>query len=119
MDRRLHERVNVQFEARITNLNDPGHSACGTVSDISRSGISVTMPMQLATGDMVELEMADSTLCGHVVYCNPEGALFRTGVEVELVRLGETALSQLLQRTLIEAMPSLPGIEPAQAYADN
>lgn len=116
MDRRLHERVTVQFEAKITRLNHLEHSAFGNVSDISSRGISAALPMQLAPGDLVQVEMADCLLSGHVVYSNPEGSLFRTGIEVDQIRLGSTDLSHLLQRTLSQAMPGTPGLEHSETY---
>ncbi|HEY1759261.1 MAG TPA: PilZ domain-containing protein [Bryobacteraceae bacterium] len=80
MERRAHERHKVGFETKITVLDDLGHSAFGRASDISRSGISVVLPLQLKAGDLVELELADSFLYGHVVYSSPYTALFRTGI---------------------------------------
>jgi hypothetical protein len=118
MEQRLHDHFRIQFEARVTNLSSREHSACGRVSEISESGISVDLPLQLTPGDEVQLEMADSVLSGHVVYSNPESSLFRTGIAVEQVRLGVTDLSRLLQRTLIEAMPGTPGVEPSDTYLD-
>ena len=117
MDRRLDERVQVQFEARVTGLSGREPPALGRVLDISRSGISVAVPLQLAPGDLVELEMADSVVTGRVVYCNRVNSQFRIGVGVEHVRLGETGLSNLLQRTLIEALPDTPGLEPTGTYS--
>ena len=116
MERRLHERVTVRFEAKVTELNNLKLSACGMVSDISEAGICVAIPLQLAPGDLVQLEMADSVLRGHVVYSRSESSLFRTGIEVERVRLGATEISQLLQRTLSEAMPGAPGLDRSETY---
>lgn len=114
MDRRLHERVTVQFEAKVTKLSEVEQSTYGRVSDISNSGLSVVIPIQLAPGDLIRLEMADSVLNGHVIYSKTEGCLFRTGIEVEQVLLGDTGLSQLLQRTLRETMSGAPGLEPSE-----
>ena len=110
---RPHDYFRVQFEARVTKLGNGGRPGCGRVSEISQSGISVDLPFQHAAGDPVEVEMADSVLFGHVVYSNPESSLFRTKIEVKWVRLGGTALSHLLQRTLMETMPGNPGLEPS------
>ncbi len=60
MERRLHPRARVQFETRVTNLRTK-QSVLGRTCDISESGISVVQPLQLAAGDVVELEMADSS----------------------------------------------------------
>ena len=112
MERRLHPRASVQFETRLTNVLTR-QSVLGRTCDISESGISVVQPLQLAAGDVVELEMADSTLAGRVAYSNPEGNEFRLGIEVQRVQLGDSSLSSLLQQTLWETMPTLPGVEYA------
>ena len=89
----------------------------GHVSDISNSGISVVLPFQMAAGDLVELEMADSTLYGNVIYSNPgDNSSFRTGIEASRVLLGSTDLSSILQRVLMEAVPKMPGLLPSDAY---
>ena len=111
MERRLHPRMNVQFEAKVTNRSRPEQSYLGRLSDLSESGISVLLPFQLAPADVVELEVADSLLVGRVIYSNPENSLFRVGIEIQKVQLGNSDLSNLLQRTLMESMPSVPGVE--------
>lgn len=113
MERRLHPRARVQFETRVTNLRTR-QSVLGRTCDISESGISVVQPLQLAAGDFVELEMADSTLAGRIAYSKPEGTGFRMGIEVQRVHLGDSNLSNLLHRTLVETMPMLPGVEYAE-----
>ncbi len=109
MERRTEERYEVRFETKVTAR---GQSVSGRVSNISESGISVGLPFQLSPGDAVELEMADSTVYGHVVYSNKESDYFRTGIHASRVALGETSLSSLLQRVLIETLPLTPGLEP-------
>jgi hypothetical protein len=118
MERRGDERFKVQFETRVTVLGDQRHSALGRVTDISNSGISVELPFQLAEGDLVELEMADSTVYGQVVYSNHESPLFRTGIEASRVLLGGTELSSILQRVLLETLPEMPGLETSGARRD-
>jgi hypothetical protein len=116
MERRSAERYNVQFETRVTVLGDQRHSALGYVADISNSGISVDLPFKLAAGDMVELEMADSTVYGQVVYSTADNSAFRTGIEARRVLLGSTDLSGILQRVLMETLPSMPGLLPTEAH---
>jgi hypothetical protein len=110
MERRADERYQVRFEARVTALGDQKHSAVGRVSDISNSGISLDLPFQLAAGDMVEIEIADSTLYGHVIYSQQDNLSFRTGIEASRVVLGATGLSTILQRTLMENLPEIAGL---------
>jgi hypothetical protein len=120
MERRLHERYQVHFEAKVTVVKNRERFALGQVTDLSKAGISVSLPLQLEPGDQVQVEMADSVLTGHVEYCNPESGKFRIGIEVERVRLGGTGLSSLLQRTLLEEMPGVPGLEPtAEALSES
>jgi hypothetical protein len=111
MDRRLHPRAQVHFEARVTNRTTPEQSSTGEICDMSEKGISVILPLEFAPADLIELETADSILTGRVVYSNPEGSRFRVGIEIQKVQLGHSDLSNLLQRTLMESMPSVPGVE--------
>lgn len=116
MERRLHERTEVQFETKVTNLKSE-KSCFGRTSNISESGISVIQPMQLAADDLVQLEMADSVAVGRVVYSKPEGAEFRIGIVMRQIQLGNSSLSSLLRRTLLDAMPGVPGLEPVETDA--
>ena len=116
MDLRFRDSLRIQFEARVAKLSNPEVFALGPVSEISESGISVNLPLQFATGELVQVEMADSVLLGHVLYSNQEGSLFRTRIDVEKVRLGTTGLSHLLQRILLESMPGIPGLEPTETH---
>jgi len=114
MERRTEERYEVRFETKVTAT---GQAALGRVSNISSSGISVDLPFQLAAGEAVQLEMADSTIYGHVIYSQPLDEAFRTGIHASRVALGGTSLSSLLQKTLLESMPLVPGLEPpAEVY---
>lgn len=113
MDRRLHPRAQVHFETKVTNLNTQ-QSVLGRTCDISESGISVVQALELVAGDQVQLEMADSVLSGRVAYANREGEGFRVGIEVQKVHLGDSSLSSLLQKTLEESMPTLPGVEDVE-----
>jgi hypothetical protein len=83
---------------------------------MSKSGISVILPLPFAPADAVQLEMADSILLGRVVYSNPEGSQFRIGIEVDRVELGDSDLSNALQETLRETMPNTPGVEHSEIY---
>jgi hypothetical protein len=110
MERRLHQRYQVQYEARVTKRGQR-ESSRGRVLDISQTGMSVDLPVQLAPGDAVQLEMADSVVTARVAHSTPDGAGYRTGIEVIRVTLGATDLSYLLQRTLLEVMPTTLGLE--------
>ena len=108
----------VQFEAKVTSVADRKQSAVARISNIRDSGIKVDLPFQLAAGDSVELEVADSTLYGRVIQSRPHNSLFRTAIEPVKIVLGGTDLSVLLQRVLLEALPEIPGLEPSEAPLD-
>src|SRR5580698_2033586 len=105
MERRLHQRYQVQYEARVTKRGQR-EASHARVLDISQTGMSLEMPIQLEQGDAVQLEMADSVVTARVAHSTPDGSAFRTGIEVIRVTLGATDLSYLLQRTLLEVMPA-------------
>ena len=116
MERRLHPRTLVHFEAKVTNLRAREKASWGRVCDMSKSGITVVPPLQFAPADLVQLEMADSVLLGCVVYSIPEDSQFRTGIVVQRVQLGDSDVSNLLQETLRETIPSTPGVEHSEIY---
>ncbi len=116
-ERRLHQRYQVQYEARVTKRGQR-ESTRGRVLDISQSGMSLDLPIQLEPGDAVQLEMADSVVTARVAHSTPEGSSYRTGIEVIRVTLGATDLSYLLQRTLLDVLPATPGLETVEARWD-
>jgi hypothetical protein len=118
MERRAEHRYDVQFEARVTPIGDGSHSGVGLIADISNSGISVCLPVQMPAGDMVSVQIADSVVYGHVIYSKPDGSSYRTGIEAVRVLLGGTDLSSLLGRILMETLPGIPGLEPSAARRD-
>ncbi len=116
-------------------MANPGLTVSGETLDISESGIGVCMPIQLSSGSLVQLEIADSVLYGFVAHSRewapmtepsfarnkswvgetesntatvPSiGRVFRTGIEVVEVLIGTSGLSQLLRENFEERMPNL------------
>jgi PilZ domain len=107
MERRLDPRYPADLSVWVSDLLKPGHSAAGTICDISASGIGVVSPLPLAAGDVVRLDVAESVLFGIVTYATAGEAGSRTGIEVQRVLLGDSDLSRLLQRVLHEEMPAV------------
>ncbi len=143
LDRRLYERAPVAFQVRVICVTNPEMSASGEATDISKSGIGITLPLQFAAGSLVQLEIADSSLCGFITYSRkwtapsdtpfarnkvwvggpesseygapPGTAVYQTGIEVVEALIGVSGLSQLLQITLEHAMPHLQLAHTEQA----
>jgi hypothetical protein len=107
VDRRFHERYPAGLQVRVTSVDDPSLSASGDVCDVSGSGISAYLPLQLTVGSAVKLTVHDSVLFGFVAHSEPDRSYFRTGISVLQVLIGGSNLSQLLKATIEEAMPEV------------
>jgi len=99
------------MQVRVTAVDNPELSASGQACDVSQSGISVYLPLQLTTGSAVRLNIEDSVLFGFVAYSEPERSYFRTGIELLQALIGGSDLSQLLKATLEEVVPEVPLLE--------
>ena len=135
MEKRHSYRQSIAFQVRVTLLANPGITVSGETLDISESGIGVCLPIQLSSGSLVQLEIADSVLYGFVAHSrewapmsepsfarnkswvgesesntattSSIGRFFRTGIEVVEVLIGTSGLSQLLRANFEERMPNL------------
>jgi len=109
-ERRYHPRLPVEFQVRVSVVDGEPTAVVGRLVDISKSGISVLLPVAVSAGLRVKVELSDASLLGRVVYANPGNATdsgavakFRTGIEVEQVSIGNSDLSALLKSLLEEA----------------
>jgi hypothetical protein len=146
MEKRHSYRQPLAFQARVTAMANPGMTVSGETLDMSESGIGVCLPLQLAPGSLVQLEIADSVLYGFVAnsrewapMSEPSfarnkswigetessgapapslGRFFRTGIEVVEVLIGTSGLSQLLKANFEERMPSLQMTYSGQSCED-
>ena len=146
MEKRHSYRQPVAFQVRVTAMANPGTTVLGETLDMSDSGIGVCLPLQLAPGSLVQLEIADSVLYGFVAntrewapMSEPSfarnkswigesesstaaapslGRFFRTGIEVVEVLIGTSGLSQLLKANFEEKMPNLQMTFSGQSCKD-
>ncbi|MDP9114797.1 MAG: hypothetical protein M3O20_14105 [Acidobacteriota bacterium] len=107
MEQRIHDRLPVVWQVRVTDLATPECSASGDAIDLSESGIGIYLPLQFMPGTAVKMDIKDTVLYGFVAYSCAERSFFRTGIEVVEVLLGTSGQSQLLKAALEEAMPKL------------
>jgi PilZ domain len=110
VDRRFDHRYFTDAEIAVTTLSDPGRYAHGRMTDLSNNGMAVLVPLELAEGDIVQLQIGDSTLFGFVVHSAREGDSFRAGIELQRVLIGGSDLSKVLYGALRQVMPELPGV---------
>lgn len=107
VDRRTQERHPTDFQVRVTAVDNPALTASGQAFDVSQTGISVYLPLQLTPGIAVRLITNDSVLFGFVTHSEPERSYFRTVITVLQVLVGGSDLTQLLKATQEEAMPEV------------
>ena len=100
MDRRFHQRHSTDLPVLLTQL-DGNAEVTGQLEDISDSGICSLFPEPLEPGAIVKLEILGLTLYGHIVYSNPDDAVFRTGIFVEPALLDSSNITELVQNYLI------------------
>lgn len=113
MSLRLHERVPADTEVRIKNLTQPDQTGKGWILDISESGVALLLRTRATSGDIVQLDVADCELFGHVIYVLEENEAFRTGIAVEQVLLGRSDLTRLVQ-AMSKGTPKVPDQAPAE-----
>lgn len=116
MDRRLHDRLPLNLEARVINITESGRRDAAVLSDVTAAGICLRMSAPASVGDLVRVEFPEGTAFGQVIYMTAESSGFRCGVEVFDVLLGESDLARLIQQTLRpDTSDPRPAAEPPQA----
>lgn len=115
---RQHPRFAVQLEAR---LEASGRSALATTKDVSRGGICLVCPMEVAAGSDIKLALSlklgatsfseSLELVGRTIWCTPVGQGYQVGAvftDMSPVKLGYLEMFlRFLQQEI-----SLAGAEP-------
>jgi PilZ domain len=115
MERRFDQRHAIgaglpELSVHVTDLAKPERRGNGHMTDISESGMGVIVPFELASGDIVQIDVDDSTLFGFVMHAQPEGSRYRAGIELQRVLMGGSDLSRVLHLALRRSLPELPGV---------
>ena len=110
MDRRYDPRYFSEIDVRVTDLANPERAGGARMTDISESGMGVTAPFELAEGDIVQLDVEDSTLFGIVVHAGRDDSGWRAGIEIQRVLMGGSDASRVLQVALRQMLPHIPGV---------
>ena len=113
VDRRLHARHPVDFDARVTDITSPDCVLRGRVVDISESGVCTNLTSPMSPGAIVKIEIADCALFGQISYCYQEGSAYFAGLEVVRVLIGDSELARLVNNLLVETLPHTPGVRVA------
>jgi hypothetical protein len=107
--RRDHHRYPAYFNITLTDLAERDPPITAFITNVSPSGVCVVLPVALSTGQAVRMRIAQTVVCGEVVYSNAEGDYFRTGIRV-LPPVSGTGVSELLREMWIELLPTVPVI---------
>lgn len=115
MERRFDRRYLIglglaSVPVRVTDLSKPERTADGQMTDISESGMGLTVPFELAAGDILQIEVEDTRLFGIVAHASQGTPQCQAGVELQRVLIGASNLSSVLRRTLRQVLPELPGV---------
>jgi PilZ domain len=109
MDRRIDERYETHLSVTVTDMLAQERVAVGEIIDISTSGVCAKLSLEFAPGAIVKVDVGDSSLFGHVMYCEGDRT-FRTGIEVLHVLIGESNLARLVNAILAQNLPNTPGV---------
>ena len=96
MERRHDSRIPTDLPVTVLHLDDDTETTGGLL-DISESGICAHLPTSLAPGSMVQVNVLEVSLYGEIVYSQPDGDGFRTGIFVEQVLLETSNVSKIVE----------------------
>jgi hypothetical protein len=87
VDRRSEARYPTQDPAEIEILPGPTEPIYGTILDVSRSGLRVTLPQRIDRGQHIKVKLRDNVIFGEVRYCRAVSGAFQAGIRIQdLVR---------------------------------
>lgn len=109
MDRRYETRLPTDLPVSIVQLED-STKLVGSLVDISESGICALLPKNVVPGTLVEVRILEVSLCGEVIYCQPDDTDFRTGIFVEQVLLETSNVSRIVQ-SYLETSAATAGLD--------
>ena len=97
MDQRREPRLVADQSVAVTVLGDQETRLTARVKNASGRGLAIEMPVKVAPGTALKIELDDSILLGEAVYCQsgPESHLI--GVELDQVLCGLSELGKRLQ----------------------
>jgi len=103
VERRRETRPQTDQPIEVTILVEPPVQCRGRVVDISGRGLRLELPLQIALGAAVRVDLCDSLLLGEVCHCGPAGDSFSVGIMLEESLTGLTELENLNRSLLAES----------------
>ena len=87
VERRTEARYETQDPAEIEVLPGPADPLYGTILDVSRSGLRVSLQKRIGRGEQVKIKLHRNVIFGEIRYCRAVGDKFEVGLKIQdLVR---------------------------------
>lgn len=87
VERRSEPRYPTHEPAEIELLPIPGEPLYGTVLDVSRSGLRLSLPRRINRGEQVKVKLHQNVIFGEIRYCRAVHGGFHAGLKIQdLVR---------------------------------
>ena len=96
--RRREPRFETNQLVTVTNLEQPDVTLKAKLTNFSAKGTRLLLDRELKPGTIVKVEWGTTILLGEIIYCEPGGAPFAAGLELEDV-LYETDMLFTLSKT--------------------
>ena len=97
VDSRSERRVGIRLPAIVTLLGQDEVRVPAQIRNASGRGLAVEMPMPVAPGAALKVEMEDAMLLGEAIYCRSEPGMFLVGLQLDQVLNGLAELSKRLR----------------------
>jgi PilZ domain len=101
VERRSEARYPAQEPAELETVLGGQEPVYGTILDVSRSGLRISIPRRLERGEQVQVKLQRSVIFGEVRYCRAVSGGFHAGIRIEdLVRPGGRKNEHLSEDTI-------------------
>jgi PilZ domain-containing protein len=82
-DRRSEARYPTQDPAELEILPGPTQTLYGTILDVSRSGLKISLPQRIDRGRQVKVKLHGNVIFGEVRYCRAVSGSFQIGIRIQ------------------------------------
>jgi hypothetical protein len=106
MNQRREPRIELKQPVAVTVLATPPARHTAKTRNACGRGLALEMPVPLAPGTAIRVEMNDSMLLGEVIHCRNGSSEYLVGVELDQVLTGLTELGKRLQE-FADASPAV------------
>ncbi|HXS98972.1 MAG TPA: PilZ domain-containing protein [Candidatus Limnocylindrales bacterium] len=96
MEQRREPRFAADQTVQVTILGTPAVRCTGVVKDASGRGVGLALPVAVAVGAAIRIDIPDCLLLGEAVFCRKSGDGFVVGVELQQMLNGLARLAEVV-----------------------